>query len=161
MVAKSTPKKVPQEVAPAKEPESPAPVEAATNESSSSSPTPPAVSINERPLLVIEFEAYETTVPSDRIDADFVEDLLFAIEKEKVRRILVQGHSDNSGTEPLNIRLSRRRAASISRLLVDLGVPETLIKTEGVGAQQPRSANSTATGRAQNRRVEIKTTYQP
>jgi len=161
-VARSAPKKESDD---AKLPSTPA-APKAPNSADASEASPPdavesAVTINERPLFIIEFEAYQTILPTKQLDADFLRDLLFALENDKVAQVLVQGHTDNSGNQALNKRLSLERAAYVTTLLVEEGVPKSLIESEAVSAQQPRSDNSTAVGRAKNRRVEIKTTYKP
>jgi outer membrane protein OmpA-like peptidoglycan-associated protein len=70
-------------------------------------------------------------------------------------RILVQGHTDSVGSASYNQRLSDRRANSVGGYLEDLGVRSSRIDTVGYGESSPRSSNNTASGRQQNRRVEI------
>lgn len=65
------------------------------------------------------------------------------------------GHTDSSGNDSINNPLSQSRADSTRAYLVAKGVDPTRISTVGVGSTQPVADNSTATGRAQNRRVEI------
>jgi OOP family OmpA-OmpF porin len=69
--------------------------------------------------------------------------------------IIAVGHTDSIGTEAYNQKLSERRAASVKSYLVSKGVDANRIYTEGKGESQPIATNSTAAGRAQNRRVEI------
>lgn len=77
------------------------------------------------------------------------------------RRITVEGHTDSIGAELFNQGLSERRAESVSRALVDAGVSEALLDTQGYGSRFPISPNSkpdgsdNPEGRAKNRRVEI------
>ncbi len=71
-------------------------------------------------------------------------------------RIALVGHTDAVGALDSNIALSRRRAASVVRRLVDkYGVPRTQITADGVGYLAPRASNQTDAGRALNRRVEV------
>ena len=65
------------------------------------------------------------------------------------------GHTDNRGSEEGNERLSVSRADSVRNHLVGRGVSTTAITTDGRGSREPLADNGTATGRAQNRRVEI------
>lgn len=70
-------------------------------------------------------------------------------------RIEVVGHTDNTGTAAYNADLSQRRAQSVAGILTAAGVSSGRIVAVGRGESQPIATNSTDTGRAQNRRVEI------
>lgn len=69
--------------------------------------------------------------------------------------IVVAGHADSTGSESYNQRLSERRAYSVSSYLEDLGVRGSRIDSLGYGETRPKASNSSASGRQQNRRVEI------
>ena len=69
--------------------------------------------------------------------------------------ISIVGHADSTGTDAINDPLSLARANSVRDYLAQRGVPFNAIRTEGRGSHQPIASNSTAEGRAQNRRVEI------
>ena len=69
--------------------------------------------------------------------------------------ILVEGHTDNTGSESYNYTLSKNRAQAVTGYLVDSGVDRGRFTTKWYGETQPKYDNSTAEGRAQNRRVEI------
>ena len=70
-------------------------------------------------------------------------------------KIEVQGHTDNTGSPEKNKILSQRRAESVVKYLVSKNIAETRIKAIGHGDEKPVADNSTAEGRALNRRVEI------
>jgi len=70
----------------------------------------------------------------------------------------VMGHTDSTGSESYNLDLSRRRAEAVANYLVSRGVSRARIETTGYGEQYSIADNSTAEGRAQNRRVEIRIT---
>ena len=70
----------------------------------------------------------------------------------------VMGHTDSTGSEQYNLDLSRRRAESVANYLTGRGVARARIETIGYGEQYPVADNTTETGRAQNRRVEIRIT---
>ena len=70
-------------------------------------------------------------------------------------RVEVLGHTDNTGSAALNMDLSQRRAQSVAGILAAAGVSSSRLIATGVGFNQPIASNSTAEGRAQNRRVEI------
>ena len=69
--------------------------------------------------------------------------------------IRIIGYTDSTGSDAINDPLSLERAASTRDYLVARGVPQQEIRIEGRGSRDPVADNSTAAGRAQNRRVEI------
>ena len=71
-------------------------------------------------------------------------------------RVEVQGHTDNSGAIATNRRLSQSRANSVRNYLISKGVAADRLTAVGYGPDQPKAANTTAAGRAENRRVELK-----
>lgn len=76
-------------------------------------------------------------------------------EKDKNRKILIEGHSDKTGTATYNQWLSEKRAVSVKNYLVGLGIGAEKISTAGLGDTKPIADNKTKEGRLQNRRVEI------
>jgi len=68
----------------------------------------------------------------------------------------IYGHTDSTGSEAYNQDLSERRAGSVADYLETRGVRGARIGTRGFGELQPIASNDTETGRAANRRVEIK-----
>jgi outer membrane protein OmpA-like peptidoglycan-associated protein len=78
-----------------------------------------------------------------------------ALKNQADHKMIVEGHTDSQGTESSNIELSQRRAQSVRDYLVSRGVPSDIITSTGLGQSRPVSDNSTPTGRANNRRVEI------
>lgn len=71
-------------------------------------------------------------------------------------KILIEGHTDNVGSAASNLALSDARAAAVKAVLAaDYGVDGARITTKGLGDTKPSVPNTTAAGRAQNRRVEI------
>ncbi|TDR93152.1 OmpA family protein [Enterovirga rhinocerotis] len=70
-------------------------------------------------------------------------------------RILLEGHTDNVGSEAFNMDLSTRRAAAVRSYLSGKGVDIQRLSATGIGFGRPVASNETQAGRAQNRRVEI------
>jgi outer membrane protein OmpA-like peptidoglycan-associated protein len=70
-------------------------------------------------------------------------------------KVGVYGHTDNSGSDAVNIPLSEKRAAAVRDYLIRKGVVTARVEAKGYGATKPLADNSTETGRSQNRRVEI------
>jgi OOP family OmpA-OmpF porin len=73
----------------------------------------------------------------------------------KVIDINVVGYTDSIGTEEYNQELSVRRANAVKEFMVSEGIDPGIIDVKGMGEADPVASNSTAEGRAQNRRVEI------
>ena len=69
--------------------------------------------------------------------------------------IIVEGHTDSTGTDQHNQRLSEQRAGNVADYLIDRGVRAGNITVYGFGELRPKSTNDTAEGRQLNRRVEI------
>jgi outer membrane protein OmpA-like peptidoglycan-associated protein len=67
----------------------------------------------------------------------------------------VEGHTDSTGSDQLNQKLSEDRAAAVRGYLVEQGLPDSSVSSKGFGKTMPVADNSTAAGRQQNRRVEI------
>lgn len=70
-------------------------------------------------------------------------------------QIVVEGHTDATGSDELNLQLSRDRAGAVRSALVAGGVDASKISAEGHGESRPVASNDSAEGRQQNRRVEI------
>lgn len=70
--------------------------------------------------------------------------------------IVIEGHTDSTGSEEYNQLLSERRALSVYRLLAERGVGEYRMSTVGYGEFRPVATNDTPEGRQMNRRVEIR-----
>jgi outer membrane protein OmpA-like peptidoglycan-associated protein len=70
-------------------------------------------------------------------------------------RVMVVGHTDNTGSHELNVDLSRRRAEAVKTFLMDRGIDADRIMTRGEGPDSPIASNSTPAGRQANRRIEF------
>ncbi len=77
------------------------------------------------------------------------------IDKHPGARLIVEGHTDDRGTQEYNLKLSARRAQSVAGWLSRHGIPTSTLATKGYGKIKPRYANTTGENRARNRRVEI------
>ena len=73
-------------------------------------------------------------------------------------KVSIEGHTDNTGGDELNQKLSESRAASVKEYLLTHGVDASKITSSGYGPSNPVADNNTAAGRAKNRRVEMKLT---
>lgn len=71
------------------------------------------------------------------------------------RTVMIEGHTDNVGSADYNVGLSQRRADSVKTYLVGRGVASGRLTASGMGKTSPVAGNDSATGRQQNRRVEV------
>ena len=123
-----------------------------------------------------QIEGVEVTRPSEgEISVRLTNDILFDLNSAALRgasrttlselasnfkqypdnRIVVEGHTDSTGSDAHNQRLSEERAANVADYLIDQGVTAGNIIVYGYGESRPKSSNDTAEGRQLNRRVEI------
>lgn len=72
------------------------------------------------------------------------------------KQLLITGHTDNSGTDESNQKLSEVRATKVKELLTADGISAAQMITEGKGAKEPVASNDTAEGKAKNRRATIR-----
>jgi len=82
--------------------------------------------------------------------------LLQILEDNPLMRIEISGHTDNTGSLALNMKLSEDRARAVVEYLVQKGIDNSRMEYKGFGPNEPIADNSTAAGRAVNRRVEFK-----
>lgn len=135
-----------------------------------------AASIQRSQEVLSQAEASSTKKSLDVLTVTFKSDYFFAVnsssllpgaydELERVARVLNQypetnirigGHTDSTGSEAANQRLSERRAESVKNALVGMGVNPARLTTIGYGESKPIASNNTEAGRQQNRRVEIR-----
>ena len=117
----------------------------------------------------------QVTNAGDRLIVTMPQDILFAtdsatltgslqsdlgavarnLQKYPDTTVEIVGHTDNTGAAAYNQDLSTRRAAAVSRVLINNGVPASRVRSYGQGEDAPIASNLTPEGRAQNRRVEI------
>jgi outer membrane protein OmpA-like peptidoglycan-associated protein len=71
------------------------------------------------------------------------------------RPIFILGHTDDTGSPQHNLRLSEQRALAVYSFLLSRGLSPQRLRYRGLGSSRPAADNSTAAGRARNRRVEI------
>ena len=77
------------------------------------------------------------------------------VNKDPSRRVRIEGHTDNRGSDNLNQVLSQRRAEAVRDALVQRGVDAARITAVGLGKSVPAATNDSPEGRAKNRRVEV------
>jgi outer membrane protein OmpA-like peptidoglycan-associated protein len=70
--------------------------------------------------------------------------------------VVIEGHTDNVGSDKLNLSLSQRRAQSVMDYLVSKGIESHRLRAKGFGESKPIATNATPLGRAKNRRVDFR-----
>jgi len=81
--------------------------------------------------------------------------LAVSLQNNPQTNIMIIGHTDSTGTASHNMDLSIKRAAAVKSFITQQEVKGSRLTTQGKGETEPIAPNSTAAGRAQNRRVEI------
>ncbi len=84
-----------------------------------------------------------------------IESLVTTLNKYEDTNILIEGDTDNTGSEDHNQTLSERRAKAVADYQMSLGVAGSRVSSVGLGESNPIASNETEDGRQQNRRVEV------
>ncbi|MCU0690816.1 MAG: OmpA family protein [Polyangiaceae bacterium] len=107
-----------------------------------------------RILETIKFEKESSTI--DRESYSILDQVALTMKANKqIKRVRVEGHTDDTGTREYNLQLSRERAASVRKYLVNKGVDKGRLSSEGFGPDRPRKKGTGNAARAENRRVEF------
>lgn len=84
-----------------------------------------------------------------------LDELSQTLKKYDDTNILIEGHTDNTGQDSYNQKLSESRADAVENYLVERGITDTRVTTKGYGEKQPLDTNESDVGRQKNRRVEV------
>lgn len=122
-------------------------------------PEEAAVTLTADGAIVLRVHGLDFDVGSATVQAGqegLLERLVAAVGRFPGAQLAVTGHTDDTGTREANLRLSRRRAESVARLLTErLELPEGAVIAAGHGPDRPVALNATAEGRARNRRIDV------
>ena len=99
------------------------------------------------------FDTGQATLKSDAYGT--LDRLATALRENSGRKVLIEGHTDNVGSDESNQGLSERRAQSVQSALMERGVARSQITALGKGENFPIATNDSADGRQSNRRVEL------
>jgi OOP family OmpA-OmpF porin len=106
----------------------------------------------------IYFETAKATLKTEsyaQLDA-----LVLILKKYEGAILVIEGHTDNVGEDAYNMTLSQQRTDAVKAYLMSKGIMESRLVAYGYGETKPIDDNNKSTGRAKNRRVELKTTYE-
>jgi outer membrane protein OmpA-like peptidoglycan-associated protein len=98
------------------------------------------------------------SVNSTQLNLQFsfrLDSLVTLLQEHPTVRAAISGHTDNTGKESHNLKLSRGRAEAVAAYLIRNDIDEHRISFEGLGSSKPIATNTTPEGRSKNRRVEI------
>ena len=104
-------------------------------------------------LQQVHFEFGKATILADSFS--LLQQVVDAIVTNNVKRIRVEGHTDNKGDKVKNQKLSEDRAKSVADFLIAQGIDKSRLESVGFGDTRPVAPNLTARGRELNRRVEF------
>jgi SH3 domain-containing YSC84-like protein 1 len=104
-------------------------------------------------LSNVHFQTGKAEITSDSESA--LNDAVTGLKEHPDWKIRVEGFTDNVGTKDANLKLSSDRADAVLNWLADHGIDRTRLNSKGYGEARPVASNSTESGRAKNRRVEL------
>jgi len=105
-------------------------------------------------LKPIEFEFGKAVIKP--VSYPILDEVVDLMKSRTSARIGVYGHTDNHGSDAINQRLSRERAAACKNYIASKGIAPNRLESKGFGPSQPVADNNTEEGRARNRRVDFK-----
>jgi OmpA-OmpF porin, OOP family len=103
---------------------------------------------------IIEFESGKATLADS--GKAILNEMAAALHKVKGKQVEVIGHTDNQGPRDSNLALSHARAQAVRSYLAERGVSQDMVLVSGQGPDRPVAENSSAEGRARNRRIEFR-----
>jgi outer membrane protein OmpA-like peptidoglycan-associated protein len=102
----------------------------------------------------VMFDTGKATIKTES-DALLKDVAAVILEGKEIKKIKIEGHTDNVGKDKANKKLSQQRADSVKAFLVGVGVNGDLLEAVGYGEERPIDSNDTDEGKEANRRVEF------
>jgi OOP family OmpA-OmpF porin len=103
---------------------------------------------------IIEFESGKAALTAS--GKGILDEMAAALQKVKGKKVEVIGHTDNVGLRESNLALSLARAEAVRTYLAGKAIPAEMVTVSGQGPDRPVAENSSAEGRARNRRIEFR-----
>jgi len=104
-------------------------------------------------ILYINFDSGKSTIKSESMP--IVEQIIEMMKQAKDIKLSVEGHTDSDGSNESNQKLSEARAKAVVEAITKGGIDAVRLSSAGFGEEKPIADNSTAEGKAKNRRVEL------
>ncbi|MEI9919873.1 MAG: OmpA family protein [Bacteroidota bacterium] len=120
------------------------------------SKTPETVHTRSDSLIVLNEVLFE--VNSYKLKKELypkLDSIVMFLKQNPSTKIEISGHTDNTGSEAHNLKLSENRADAVAEFVVDKGIETSRVTFNGYGSARPIAPNNTDQGRRKNRRVEI------
>jgi outer membrane protein OmpA-like peptidoglycan-associated protein len=117
-------------------------------------PSPPAEAPTSLPALTVYFDNDQDVLTPKELER--LRTFVSQIDRGARTRFEITGHTDSNHTAEYNVGLSKRRAETVQRWMLQWGAPQDQVFLGWHGLQKPVSTNADEEGRARNRRVEIK-----
>ena len=115
--------------------------------------------LNEGQIIKVTFDSgilFATNSSTlNKVSKDALAQFSNSLKSNPDTDVEIYGYTDSTGNDQINIPLSNQRALSVKEFITQQGIPSTRMVSEGFGSSHPIADNSTAEGRAQNRRVEV------
>ena len=115
---------------------------------------PPSLTLRDRFGLLYNFDIDDSSLKKEH--RDWLEQVAAPIASCQAAEVFLKGSASRSGGNEYNLQLSNRRAASVRKYLVDLGVAPAKLDTVGYGENRPVAEGHNEEAWAQNRRVEFR-----
>ncbi len=132
------------------------PVYCANKPAPAPAPMPQAPQIKKGDRILLQGIYFDTG--SSRIKKEsfpVLDENIMKVKNTKGVDVTVVGYTDDRGSDAMNQKLSEARAESVRNYFVSAGIPASRVKATGRGESDPIADNSTAAGRARNRRIEL------
>jgi outer membrane protein OmpA-like peptidoglycan-associated protein len=107
-------------------------------------------------LEQVRFKTGSAEIDKGKENDDVLQAVLDVLTKHpEIKKVRIEGHTDDRGNAGMNKKLSKDRAASVVKWLTQHGIEAVRLSSNGFGQEQPIDSNSTDEGRRSNRRVEF------
>ncbi|MFL5321676.1 MAG: OmpA family protein, partial [Myxococcaceae bacterium] len=104
-------------------------------------------------LQQVHFATGKATIHPDSFQ--LLDQVVDAIIKSNIKKLRVEGHTDNKGSKSANLKLSQDRATAVADYMIKSGIDASRVEAVGYGDSKPIAPNLTERGRQLNRRVEF------
>lgn len=118
----------------------------------------PVVVVTKESIQILDRVFFETNKAVILIEShNLLDDVAAILQKhDNIKKVEIQGHTDDRGSDSYNMKLSQSRAESVREYLIKQGVDADRLVAKGLGESQPLEAAETEAARAKNRRVEFR-----